>query len=254
MIGDLVGVPLAEREWFAARAATQRFERDPASTFEQLLSAVRARRELSAYISTLIEERRRNPAHDLLTDLIGAMELGEITMPELLALVLMMYLAGHSTTAHMLGNGLHALINHPDQLERLRADRTLLHRAAEEILRYDTMVISVDYRSQAGTVIGGVDVPAGAPAHVFLGAANRDPDVFTEPDRFDITRNEGPHISFGGGPHFCLGAALARLESEVALGVLLDRFRSMELVSDIPPRQDSFNYRSFQHLSVVFRP
>lgn len=252
MIGDLVGLPLPDRPWFAELAATQRFERDPASTFEQLLVAVRGRRELATYITAMIDERRRHPAPDLITDLIGAMEHDELTMPELLALVLMMYMAGHSTTAHMLGNGLHALLAHPDQLERLRGERRLLAPATEEILRYDSMVITVDYRAKVDCVVGGVEVPAGSPAHVFLGAANRDPAQFHQPGRFDVARDDGPHVSFGAGAHFCLGAALARLECEVALDVLLDRFATMEAVGDVPPRQDSFNYRTFERLPVVF--
>ena len=253
IIGELVGLPLERRHWFAQHAGTQRFERDPASTFDQLLAAVRARRELSAYIETLVEERRDNPAGDLLTDLLAVMDSGDITRPQMLALVLMMYLAGHSTTAHMLGNGLHALIANPDQVERLRADRSLVKPATEEFLRYDSMVISVDYRALGDCLVAGIEVPAGTPAHVFLGAANRDPAVFSDPDALDVARDEGGHISFGAGPHFCLGAALARLESEVAFQVLLERFGSMQLAEPWPPRADSFNYRSFSRLPVVFR-
>ncbi|MET0147038.1 MAG: cytochrome P450 [Ilumatobacteraceae bacterium] len=254
MIGELVGLPLDRRGWFAERAGTQRSERDPASTFDQLLLAVRARRELAAYVEGLTEERRRHPAGDLLTDLLAVMDSGEITKPQMLALVLMMYLAGHSTTAHMLGNGLHALVSNPEQMDLLRADRSLVKRATEEFLRYDTMVVSVDYRAQADTVVDGIDVPSGTPAHVFLGAANRDPAVFNDPDSLDVARDEGGHISFGAGPHFCLGAALARLESDVAFNALLDRFATIELVEDMPPRADSFNYRSFTRLPVVVHP
>jgi cytochrome P450 len=253
IIGDLIGVPITEHEWFAERGLIQLLDRDPGSTFENLLQAAKARSELADYVATLIEERRRVRREDLISDLIDAMESGEITMPELLALVLMMYIAGHSTTAHMLGNGLFALLSNPLQLEHLRRDPSLVRRATEEILRYDTMVISVDYHSEADSVIGGIAVPEGTPAHVFLGAANRDPDVFDDPDRFDLTR-QGAHISFGAGPHYCLGAALARLESEVAFEVLLERFSEMELVGDPPPRRDSFNYRSYQHLMVVMKP
>jgi cytochrome P450 len=253
-VGELVGLPIDERGWFALKTGTQSADRDPHATFDDLLGAARARHDLARYILGLIEERRRSPKEDLATALIHAQEEGDrLSEPELVAMILMLYIAGFSTTAHMVTNGVHALLRNPGQLARLRDDRALVPSAVEEILRYDSMVISVDYCAKEDNDLLGLHVPRNTPVHVFLGAANRDPDVFPEPSRFVVDRaSPAPHLAFGSGVHFCLGAALARLEGEVFLEAMLDRFGSIELADPDPPRRDSFNYREFDSLNVVF--
>jgi cytochrome P450 len=253
VVGELVGLPIDERGWFALTTGTQSADRDPHATFDDLVDAARARHELARYILGLIDKRRRAPKDDLATALIHAQEAGDrLSEPELVAMILMLYIAGFSTTAHMVTNGLHALLRHPDQLARLRSDRTLVRPAVEEILRYDSMVISVDYCAKEDNDLTGERVLRNTPVHVFLGAANRDPGAFHTPSRFLIDRDAPPHLSFGSGVHFCLGAALARLEAEVFLGAMVDRFGSIDLADPDPPRRDSFNYREFDSLTVVF--
>jgi cytochrome P450 len=253
VVGELVGLPIDERAWFAATVSTQSPDRDPHATFDDLLAAARGRHELARYISGLIDERRRSPVDDLATALIQAQEAGDqLSEPELVAMVLMLYMAGFSTTAHMVTNGVHALLRHPDQLARLRADPALVRPAIEEILRYDSMVITVDYCAKDDNDLLGDRVARNTPVHVFLGAANRDPRVFANPSSFVVDRPGPPHLSFGSGVHFCLGAALARLEAEVFLHALVNRFAVIELADDEPRRRDSFNYREFESLMVTF--
>jgi cytochrome P450 len=253
VVGELVGLPIDERGWFALTTGTQAADRDPHATFDDLLAAARARHDLARYILGLIDERRRSPKEDLATALINAQQAGDrLSEPELVAMILMLYIAGFSTTAHMITNGLHALLCHPDQLARLRSDPALVRPAMEEILRYDSMVISVDYCAKEDNDLLGEPVPTNTPVHVFLGAANRDPSVVVDPSLFIIDRHGPPHLSFGSGVHFCLGAALARLEGEVFLAALADRFGSIEVADPAPRRRDSFNYREFDSLTVVF--
>lgn len=253
VVGELVGLPLDERTWFADATSTQAADRDPQASFEDLLAAAKGRHDLARYISGLIDDRRRAPRDDLATDLIHAQQAGDrLTEPELVAMILMLYIAGFSTTAHMITNGVHALLRNPSELGRLRSDQTLVPNALEEILRYDSMVISVDYCARQDNALLGSEVTANTPIHVFLGAANRDPKAFHDPARFDVRRTEAPMLSFGAGAHFCLGAALARLEGEVFLRAVLERFPSIELTGAPPQRRDSFNYREFESLEVVF--
>jgi cytochrome P450 len=253
VVGELVGLPIDERGWFALTTQTQAADRDPHASFEDLLAAASARHDLARYIRGLIDERRRLPKDDLASALIHAQEAGDrLSEPELVAMILMLYIAGFSTTAHMVANGLYALLRNPDQLARLRAEPTLMRSAVEEILRFDSMVISVDYCARQDNSLLGTMVAHGTPVHVFLGAANRDPQMFSEPSRFLVDREGEPHLSFGFGAHFCLGAALARLEGEAFFAALLDRFGSIELADPRPRRRDSFNYREFESLPVVF--
>lgn len=252
VVGDMIGLPIDEREWFSDTTQLQAADRDPHAPFEALLAAAKSRDDLARYLLGLIEARKQAPEDDLATALIKVHEAGDtLSEPELVAVILMLYMAGWSTTAHMLANGVHALLRNPDELARLRADRTLVPSAIEEILRYDSMVITVDYNAKEDNELLGDTVVRNTPVHVFLGAANRDPAVFTDPSRFDIGRKEAPTIAFGAGVHFCIGAALARLEGVVVLGALLDRFGSMELADPDPPRRDSFNFREFETLSIV---
>jgi cytochrome P450 len=255
VIGELVGLPIDDRGGFAEMAsAATAGERDPGATFEQMLGAAQSRHRLVSYVREIIEQRRREPREDLASALIELEQSAgdRLTEPEMIAVFSMMYMAAYSTTAHTLSNGLHALLTHPDEMARLRADPGLIDSAVEEILRYDTMVLTVDYCAKADMTVAGIDVPAGTPVEIFLGAANRDPSKFTEPDRFDITRNEAAPLSFGLGAHHCLGAGLARLEARIFFRALLGRFPTIELL-DSPVRKDSFNYREFRSLWIACR-
>jgi cytochrome P450 len=164
----------------------------------------------------------------------------------------MLYIAAYGTTADFLCNALLTLLRHPDQLAALRARPGLLRQANEEVLRYTPGVLTVDYWTKDAFEVAGSALPADTPLHLFLGSANRDPSIFGDPSRFDVRRQGPTSLSFGAGAHYCLGAALARLEGELAIGRLLQRFSSWELADPPPDRVDHFNYRSYRSIQVVF--
>ncbi|MFB7707843.1 cytochrome P450 [Streptomyces sp. NPDC056105] len=189
--------------------------------------------ELAAYLRDLIEDKRASaPADDLLSDLIRTTaEDGDRLSPdELCAMAFILLVAGHETTVNLIAGGVRALLTHPDQLAALRADMTLLGGAVEEMLRYEGPVENATYRfTVEDTEVGGTVVPGGSAVLVGLAAADRDPERFPEPDRFDIRRDARGHIAFGHGLHHCLGAPLARLEGQIALRSLLDRAPALAL-------------------------
>lgn len=208
----------------------------------------------NAYVASMIEERRANPTGDLLTALITAEEDGDrLTGRELQAMVVQLIFAGHETTQNLLGNGLYRLLQAPEQLAALRADRSLVAGAIEEMLRRDPPILFTSRIAREATEIAGVAIDADQLVMLNLTAANHDPACFTEPLRFDIHRREERHLSFGHGVHFCLGANLARLEAEVAFGVLLDRYGTIEETGE----SDWTAYtplRGRERLDLVLRP
>jgi cytochrome P450 len=205
------------------------------------------------YFAGLVAERRARPGDDLLTSLIHADDKGDqLSEYELISTAILLFAAGFETTTHLLGNGLLALLRHPDQLARLRADRRLLRPAVEELLRYDSPVQITARTANADLEVGEERIEAGNTVLVLLGAANRDPARFTDPDRLDLARSEGSALSFGSGIHYCLGAALARLEAQVVLDRMLDRFGTIELLDDRPRHRDSLTLRGLVDLHVRF--
>jgi len=233
VISELLGLPIEDqaqaREW--AEAIAQAL--DPIVTEEQALRADRAVTELAAYIGGVVAERRRNPGADLLSRLIGAEdEGGHLSEAELISTVGLLFGAGHETTRNLIGNGMLALLRHPGELRRLRDDPSLLRSAVEELLRYDSPVQIAGRGARADAVIGGEHIAAGEPMMLLVGAANRDPARFPDPDRLDVARPDVKMLSFGGGIHFCLGAMLARTEAQIAIGSLLARVSRLELATD----------------------
>jgi pimeloyl-[acyl-carrier protein] synthase len=164
----------------------------------------------------------------------------------------LIFFAGHETTVNLVGNGLLALLRHPDQLAKLRADPSLIHGAVEELLRYDGPVQRTGRVAHADVEVGGVSIRQGERVTVFLGAANRDPAQFPEPDRLDITRADNHHLAFGGGIHYCLGAPLARLEAQVAINTLLRRLPGLRLATDTPAWRQTAVLRGLEALPVRF--
>ena len=188
---------------------------------------------LAGYFSELIADRRAHLGDDILSDLIRAEEAGDrLSEAELLAQSIGLLIAGFETTIGLIGNGVLALINHPDQWRRLREQPELIDGAVEECLRYDGPILLTIRVTREDTAFGDRVIPADRPVMCILSAANRDPAHFTEPDRFDITRQDNDHLAFGGGVHFCLGAHLARMEAQVAIGCLARRFRALERSTD----------------------
>jgi len=180
-----------------------------------------ARQAMLDYFRGIIPERRQNPRDDLLSLLIAAEEQGDkLTEGELLITCNLLFVAGHETTVNLIGNGLFALLNHPDQLDKLRENPTLIPSAVEELLRYDSPVQRTARITNTDVELDGRKIAKGSMVIAAIGAANRDPAHFPDPDRLDITRRDNRHIAFGFGIHFCLGAPLARLEGQIAIGTL----------------------------------
>ncbi|HEV8677156.1 MAG TPA: cytochrome P450 [Methylomirabilota bacterium] len=211
------------------------------------------RRALADYFRALLPERRRHPREDLLSSLIAAEERGDrLTEGELLTTCILLFVAGHETTVNLIGNGVLALLRHPDQLARLRENPGLITSAVEELLRYDSPVQRTGRIPTADVEIDGRTIPKGSMVVAAIGGANRDPAHFPEPDRLDLGRPDNRHLAFGFGIHFCLGAALARVEGQVAIGTLLDRLPGLALATDTPEWRESSVLRGLKALPVRF--
>jgi cytochrome P450 len=235
VICELLGVPLDDRDDF--RRWSNAIVAGPQAGEELFPSAT----AMIDYIGALLERKRAEPADDLLTALIEVQDGGDrLTEGELSSMVFLLLIAGHETTVNLIGNGVHALLTHPDQLARLRAEPALLPRAVEEFLRFESPVETATFRITTEPVeFAGVTVPANQVLLVSLLAANRDGDRFPDADRLDIGRDGSQHVAFGHGIHYCLGAPLARLEGQIAIGSLLARFDRLELA--VPA--ESLNWR-----------
>jgi cytochrome P450 len=209
--------------------------------------------ELTKYIIELSDDHRRQPRKDLLNGLVEAVEGGkQLTQEELVANIIILLSAGHETTSNLIGNGLLALLRNPDQMQKLHNHPSLIASAVEEMMRYDNPV-QISYRSAAADVeIAGNWIRKGQLVNSILGAGNRDPEHYSEPDRFDITRDEGKHLGLGLGIHFCLGAPLLRLEAQIAFTSILHRFPEMQLATENLEWQEHPIFRGVKSLPVVF--
>ncbi len=212
-----------------------------------------ARRGLATYFRELIAERRASPRADMISGLIAAEEAGDtLSADELIATCILLLVAGHETTVNLIGNGTLALLRHPGELERLRTNPGLIGSAVEELLRYDGPVQRTARVPSEDVVVGGRTIEAGAMVMPFLGAADRDPAQFPDPDRLDIGRADNRHVAFGWGIHFCLGAPLARLEGQIALQTLVRRRPKLALATDRVEYRQSLTLRGLSALPVTF--
>jgi cytochrome P450 len=212
---------------------------------------------LAGYLEARFEERRRAPLEDLITGLVQAEEAGDkLDKEELQGMVFLLLVAGHETTTNLIGSGVLALLQHPDQLARLRSDPDLLPSAVEELLRFCAPVVTSTLRYAAEDVtLRDVVIPKGDMVLLVIAAANRDPTRFLSPNVLDIARANNKHLAFGHGIHYCLGAPLTRLEGEIALGTLLRRMPDLRL--SVAPealtwRSPHFVLRGLVKLPVVF--
>jgi cytochrome P450 len=232
VIAELLGVPSIDHDRF--RLWTMAAMTPPFVT-DGPLSKEEGGRRLRQYVTELVADKRRRAGDDLLSALIAAREEdgARLSEPELVALTQQLLFAGHEPTTNLIGNGMAALLHHPDQLAALRARPELLPGAIEELLRYDgpTARSSPSYAMEELT-IGDTVIPAGSIVVIGIAAANRDPRRFAEPNRLDIARPDDRHLAFGHGIHRCLGAALARMEGQVAIGALVRRFPDLTLTCD----------------------
>ena len=220
--------------------------------------AIQCSTELREYLAEIVEARRVQPQQDLITDLVTAELDGEkLDDDEIFSFLRMLLPAGIETTYRSSGNLLYLLLTHPDQLDALRGDRSLVPQAIEEGLRYESPVLLTTRVTTRDTELGNVEIPAGSSVTPMLASANRDPDVYAHAEVFDIHRESNRHLSFGLGPHLCLGLHLARMETSVALNALLDRLPNLRLDQDEARRLDAhvhgdLLFRSPNHLPVIW--
>ncbi|GAB7188313.1 cytochrome P450 family 164 [Kitasatospora sp. Ki12] len=219
-------------------------------TEEDLAGADRAATQLRGYFSELLDERARNPREDLLSGLAARRGQDGMSEDELLGLASFLFVAGFETTTNFIGNAVHALWEFPDQQKLLRDDPSLTPKAIEELLRHGTPIVGASRVATEPTLLGGQEIPPGHFMWLILAAANRDPLQYPDPAKLDFTRDQGPHLSFSGGPHFCMGAALARMETQVLFPALLERFKTIEVVGT-PEKRTGLGLIGYEHLPVV---
>ncbi|WP_405901189.1 cytochrome P450 [Streptomyces sp. NBC_00727] len=230
VVCELFGIPEEDRprvkDWF------RRFGR----LSEDIAKSETAIDQYEDYLSGLIRQRRREPGDDLISALVATQTQDDrLTDSELLSTCFVLITAGDETTTHLITNGVLALLRHPDQLARLREDPGLMRGAVEELARYDTVTQAIVRVVAQDLEIGGRTLRESELVYLFLGATNRDPERFEDPDRLDLTRPGNRHLSFGHGPHFCLGGPLARLQTEVAVGTLVRRLPGLRLAEGAEP-------------------
>lgn len=255
LICEMLGVPVDDRDrftrWTAKATHTLAAQFLPPDQMAETMAAAMA---LAQYFQELIEARRASLGDDLLSELIRAEEAGDRLSPlELLSQAIGLLIAGFETTIGLIGNGVRALVRHPDQLALLRERPELVASAVEECLRWDGPIVLTARVLHADVEFGGKLLPKNARVWGILAAANRDPAQFPDPDRFRVDRQPNEHLAFGGGAHFCLGAHLARLEAQIAIGQLVQRFDDLELLEERVTWGPSL-FRVPGRIPLAFRP
>ena len=255
VIAEMLGVPAEDRDRFKAWSDDiVAFHGTGRPHIETIMKSTAALLETKAWLLRLIEARRKQPEDDLISALVAAEERGEmLSETELVATCITLLTAGHETTTGLIGNGLLALLRHPDQLRKLREHPALIGTAVEEFLRFDTSFLRAWRLTAEDVEIGGKQIPKGQTLSLMLGAANRDPAQFADPDRLDITRQPNLHTSFGWGIHFCAGAPLARREAEIAFTTLLRRFPHMKLDEEGVEWQQNNTFHNLKSLPVILQ-
>jgi cytochrome P450 len=251
IIADLLGFPESEehllRPW--SQAIVKMYEVNPSLQYQSEAKA--AAGEFADYVRTLAEERKGNPGSDLISDLAMVEENGEkLNMHELVATAVLLLNAGHEASVNAFGNGMVETLRRPDQSALLREDpRALTETALEEFMRFDAPLQLFERTATKDTELGGVEIKAGQKIAALIGSANRDSTVFERADEMDLTRDPNPHIGFGAGIHFCLGAPLARLEMGVSLPALWEKYPKMSLASE-PVRRPTFVLRGYESVEI----
>ena len=230
IIAELLGIPAADRHRF--RRWTERIVVADTSNWA-ILRALPSILAFIGYLRRLIARKKAEPGDDIISSLLAAEAKGDrLSGDEVMAMAFLLLVAGHETTVNLIGNGVLALLDHPEQLERLRGDESLASTAVEEILRYSgPLMIATERYASEDVEFGGTTIRRGSLVYVGLASANRDPAAFPDPDRFDIGRQPNRHIAFGDGLHFCLGSALARMEGQICIAALVRRFAQIELAT-----------------------
>ncbi|GAA3805988.1 cytochrome P450 [Amycolatopsis tucumanensis] len=246
VISELLDVPEADRPRLVpwSNAIVKMYEYGLPE--EGRVAAERAATEFVEFLRELAERRRREPGEDLITDLLRA----ELTEDEVVATAVLLLMAGHEATVNVIGNGVWALLRHPDQWQRLVDDPGLMPAAVEELIRFDSPLQLFERTATEDVEIAGFRVAKGEKIAALLGAAARDPEVFAEPDTLDVARSDGTHLGFGAGIHYCIGAPLARIEIAAALVALTKRLPGLRLAGE-PERRPEFVIRGLKNLPVT---
>jgi cytochrome P450 len=254
VISEILGVPLAMRTQFLEWGNQAASDLDVGLSYREYAASERGIRSLNQWMYGHIDRLRRNPGDDLLSQLITVEDDGvRMTDVELMSTAGLLLAAGFETTVNLIGTGAHLLLTHPDQLQVLSDEPDLWANAVDEILRFDSPVQNTARYAATETEICGLPIPEGAFVSVLIGAANRDPKVFSDPNRFDVQRsNAREHLAFSAGVHYCIGAALARAEGRIGLQVLFERYPELELAGT-PTRRQTRTLRGFQSLPVRTR-
>ena len=251
IIADLLGFPESEehllRPW--SQSIVKMYEVNPSEQYQ--IEAKKAAGEFAEYVRNLAEHRKINPGKDLITDLAMVEENGEkLNSHELVATCVLLLNAGHEASVNAFGNGMVAALERPDQAELLRKNsRAITETALEEFMRFDAPLHLFERTATVDTELGGVKIEKGQKIAALIGSANRDSSVFERADEMDLTRDPNPHIGFGAGIHFCLGAPLARLEMSVSLPALWEKYPNMQLAGN-PVRRPTFVLRGYESVSI----
>ena len=254
VICDLLGVPRSDgpkfQDW--SRTLAELLDPDHQAREEDRLKTVADWDALTNYLSALVKEKRKRPAGDVLSGLATTKDkkLGRMGTFDLLSTAVLLLVAGHETTVNLIANGMLTLLRHPEWLEKLRQDPTLAPRIVEELLRFEPPGQFRTRKTLAAIDIAGTVIPKDARLVLLFASGNRDPKRFAHPDRFDPDRTDTPHFGFGAGPHYCIGASLARLEAEAALVALARRLIDPRLLADPPPYRPGASLRGPEHLML----
>jgi cytochrome P450 len=253
VIAELLGVPVEDRRQLHEWANDLVGAIDITETPEVIERAGHVTLQFHDYLRNLLHQRRKAPKDDLISGLMAAEEQGDrLSEDELLGMCVFLLLAGHDTTLSLVGNAILSLVHHPDQLELLKHDPARISMAVEEFLRYESPVQMTFRLALVDMEIEGRRIEKGQYVCIALGAANRDPDQFPDPDRLDIARHENRHLAFGGGIHFCPGAPLGQMEAQIAINTLLRRMPNLRLDTDQPEWRRMVVFRGLKRLPLSF--
>jgi cytochrome P450 len=250
VIAELLGIPEEDRRflrpWSADICGMYELEPDDTTARRAVTAAV----EFAEYLRALVRERRARPTPDLIGELAAVVDEGDrLTEDELIGTCVLLLNAGHEASVNGAGNAWWALFRNPDELRRLRDDRALIPTAVDELLRYDTPLQMFERWVLEDIEVGDVRIARGQELALLFGSANRDPAAFSDPDRLDIARDPNPHVSFGAGVHYCLGAPLARMELQIAFATILDRLPRLDLEAE-PEWKPGYVIRGLKELRV----
>ncbi len=253
IIAEMLGVPPEGRPQLTSWAGVLIRAVDCKQSPDIYASAAQVAMEIYAYFTELLAHRRQALGPDLLSQLLVAHDQEDrLSEAELIVTATTLLIAGHETTVNLIGNGTYALLRHPEQLTLLRQRPDLMPSAIEEFLRFEASSQMASRYATEDMQVGGTTIQRGQIVNLLLGSGNRDPEAFSDPDHLNITRRENRHLAFGMGIHYCLGAPLARLEAQTAIGLLLQNFPGLRLLDAQPLWRDTIGFRGLQRLDVTW--